>query len=70
MEGVSNILLLGFQTTITKKKQEITNNADFSLPIPRERDQTLVSPSKFTISIKRTIIQEVCITPPHPFTKR
>jgi hypothetical protein len=49
MEGVSNILLLGFQTTITKKEQEITNNAYFSLPIPRERDQTLVSPSKFTI---------------------
>jgi hypothetical protein len=38
VEGVSNILLLGFQTTITKKDQEITNNADFSLPIPkRER---------------------------------
>jgi hypothetical protein len=37
MEGVSNILLLRFQTTITKEEQEITNNADFSLPIPRER---------------------------------
>ena len=49
MEGVSNILLLGFQTTITKKKKEIINNADFSLPIPREGDQTLVSPSNITI---------------------
>jgi hypothetical protein len=49
MEGVSNILLLGFQTIITKKYQEITNNIDFSLPIPRERYQTLVSPRKFTI---------------------
>jgi hypothetical protein len=38
MEGVSNILLLGFQTTIIKKEQETTNNADFSLPIPRERE--------------------------------
>jgi hypothetical protein len=49
MEGVSNILLPGFQTTITKKEQEVTNNADFSLPISRERDKTLVSPSNITI---------------------
>jgi len=38
VEGVSNILLLGLKPTITKKEQEITNNADFSLPIPRERE--------------------------------
>jgi hypothetical protein len=38
VEGVSNILLLGFKPTITKKEQEITNNADFSLPIPRKRE--------------------------------
>jgi hypothetical protein len=36
MEGVYNILL-GFKQTITNKEKEITNNAYFSLPIPRKR---------------------------------
>jgi hypothetical protein len=43
MEGVYNILLLGFQPTITKNKQEITNKCRFFLTnSKKERDQTLV----------------------------
>jgi hypothetical protein len=38
MEGVSNILLLGFQPSITKKEQETTYKCIFFLPIPRKRE--------------------------------
>ena len=49
MEGVSNILLLGFPITITKKVQETMGNTNFSLPIPRERDQNPSFTKKITI---------------------
>jgi hypothetical protein len=59
MEGVSNILLLGFPITITNKEEETISNEYFSLPIPREREiKTLVSSFK----IKTTRFQEVRLT--------
>jgi hypothetical protein len=43
MEGLYNIILLGFKPTMTKNKQQITNTWIFSLLIPRKmQDQTLV----------------------------
>ena len=52
MEGVYNILLLGFQPTITKNKQEITNKCRFFLTnSKKERDETLVHHA-FTIQEK------------------
>jgi hypothetical protein len=56
VEGVSNILLLGFKPTITKKEKEITNNAYFSLPIPRKRE---IKPSYHPIKMftKKITIQ-------------
>jgi hypothetical protein len=43
VEGVSNILFLGFQPTINKKYQEITNKCKLFLTNSKEkRDQTLV----------------------------
>jgi hypothetical protein len=48
MEGVSNILLLGFQPTITKKEQEIANKCRFFLTnSKKERDQTLVHQANY-----------------------
>jgi hypothetical protein len=49
MEGLSNILLLGFPITITKKEKETISNAYFSLPIPRKRDQNPSFTKKITI---------------------
>jgi hypothetical protein len=48
MEGVSNILLLGFQPTITHKEKEITNKCRFFLTnSKKERDQTLVHQANY-----------------------
>ena len=52
MEGVCNILILGFPMTITKKEKETIINVDFSLPIPRERDQKPSFTKKITIQDK------------------
>ena len=55
MEGVSKVLLLGFPKTITMKYQETISNADFSLPILRERYQNPSFTKKITIQDKENM---------------